>query len=106
MLVRAISQKPLLGISTNLVCLCVLSSFQHLLIVSDLDLHLQGHLALKYLKFGYFGGLLAWSIMESFISSGFFEIKKIKIFLEFVAFRILTLILWVSTQLGVCLSET
>ena len=40
------------------------------------------------------------------MSSGFFEIQKIKIFPEFVGFRILTLILWVSTQLGVCLSET
>ena len=54
-LVRAISQKPLFRISPNLVCMCVLPSFQHLLTVSDLDLHLQGHLALKHSKSGYFG---------------------------------------------------
>ena len=64
MLVRAINQKPLLGISPNLVCICILPSFQHLLNMSDLDLHLQGHLALKYFKFGDLGGLLAWSITE------------------------------------------
>ena len=58
MLVRAINQKLLLEISPNLVCICILTSFQHLLIVSDLDLHLQGHLALKYLKFGNFGAYL------------------------------------------------
>ena len=46
MLVRATSPKPLLGISPNLVCICVLPDFQHLLIVSDLDLHLPSHFAL------------------------------------------------------------
>ena len=74
MLVHAINQKPLLGISPNLVCICVLPSFQHLLTVSDLDLHLQGHLALKYFKFGNFGVLLAWSITESFFSSMAFKL--------------------------------
>ena len=44
MLVRAINQKPLLGILPNSVCISIVPSFQHLLMVSDLDLHLQGHL--------------------------------------------------------------
>ena len=54
-LVRTISQKPLLGITPNLVCMCILPSFQHLLIMGDLDLHLKGHLALKHSKLGHFG---------------------------------------------------
>ena len=70
MLVRAINQKSLLGISPNLVCICILTRFQHLLNMRDLDLHLQGHLTLKYFKFDNFGGLLAWSITESFLPLG------------------------------------
>ena len=80
MLVRAINQKLLLGISPNLMCICILTSFQNLFIVSDLDLHLQGHLALQYLKFGNFGGLLALSITESFFHlwpSNFVQIEFI-----------------------------
>ena len=80
MLVCAINQKLLLGISPNLVCICILPSSQHLLIVSDLDLHLQGHLALKYLKLGDFGGLLTYSITESFVHlwpSNFVQIEFI-----------------------------
>ena len=76
--------------------------FPHLLIVSDLDLHLQGHLALKYFKFSYFWGLtymvnhgvifssMAFKLCGNRlhigmfkINSGFFEIKKIKILTEF-----------------------
>ena len=108
LLVRAISQKPLFWISPNLVCICILPSSQHLLIMGDLDLHLQGHLALKYFKFSYFflgGGLfcmvnhrvifssMVFKLcanrlhMEMFnISSGFLEILKIKILTEFWRF--------------------
>ena len=103
MLVRAISQKPLLGISPNLVCICVLLSFQHLLIVSDLDLHLQGHSTFKYFKFNYFftymvdHGVIFSSMAFKLcanrvhigmlnISSGFFEIQKFKILTEFWRF--------------------
>ena len=50
-LVRTISQKPLLGITPNLVCTCILPSFRSILVMGDIDLHLQGHLALKDLKF-------------------------------------------------------
>ena len=55
MLVRAISQIALLGITLNFVCICILPSTQRLLIMSDLDLHIQGHLALKHSKSGHFG---------------------------------------------------
>ena len=54
-LVRGLRQKPLLGISPNLVYICFPPSFRHLLIMGDLDLHLQGHLALKHSKSGHFG---------------------------------------------------
>ena len=54
-LVRTLSPKPLLGISPNLVCMCILPSFQHPLIMGDLDLHLQGHLAVENLEFCQFG---------------------------------------------------
>ena len=39
----------------NLVCMFILPSFRHLLIMGDLDLHLQGPLALKHSKSGHFG---------------------------------------------------
>ena len=101
-LVRTISQKVLHGISPNLHRICILPSFQHLLNMGDLDLHFQGHLGQKYLKFGYFRGLtcmvnygviyspMAFQLCTNRvhigmfnISSGFFEIHKIKILLEF-----------------------
>ena len=55
LLVRAISQKPLLRISPNLVCMCIPPSVRHLLIMGELDLHLQGHLTLKHSKSGHLG---------------------------------------------------
>ena len=101
-LVRAISRKVRDGISPNVHRICILPSFQHLLHMGDIDLHLQGHLGKKYLKFGYFRGLtcmvnygvilspMAFQLctnrvhIEMFnISYGFFKIKKIEILPEF-----------------------
>ena len=94
-LVRTISQKVLHGISPNLHQICILPSFQYLINMGDLDLHFQGHLSQKYLKFGYFQGLscmvnygiiyspMAFQLCTNRVhvgifnrSSGFFEIQK------------------------------
>ena len=61
-LVRAISRKVLDEIWPNLHKICILLSLQHLIILGDLDLHLQGHLGQKPLKLGHFGPI-AWSII-------------------------------------------
>ena len=53
-LVRTISQKVFDGILPNLHSICILPRFQHLLIMGDLDLHLQGHLGQKPLKLRHF----------------------------------------------------
>ena len=87
-LVRTISKKVLHGTSPNLHRIYILHSFQHLSNMGDLDLHRQGYLGQKYLKFGYFRGLtcmvnygvmyspMAFQLCTNTVNIGIFNISS------------------------------
>ena len=70
-LVGTISQKVMDGFSPNLHRICILDSFQSLMKMGELDLHLQGHLGKKhenYAKLGRFGADLHDQLRSHFLS--------------------------------------